>query len=98
MSNEIELLSKDFYNNFLNVTEEPPCYLVLVYTDNKWVCFIDFYCESISQVYSTYTQVNRPPRYYNIFHRDIGDYSLDAWESAQQKALESLTDFITTKS
>lgn len=99
MSNEIDLLCEDFYNKFLKITDAPPCYLVLVYMDNKWVCFIDFHCESVNQIYNTYThETMRELRYYNIFHIDIGDYKLDAWESAQRKALELLTNFITTRS
>lgn len=99
MSNEIELLSWDFYRNFLNICDAPPCYLVLAYADNKWVCFIDFHCESITQVYNTYThKTMHELRYYNIFNIDIGDYNLDEWETAQEKALEELTNFITTRS
>jgi hypothetical protein len=88
MSNEIELLCEVFFDN----NEAPPCYLVLSFIDNKWVGFIDFYSGSPTQIRNTYKNKELPiARIYSI---EIGDYKLDDWELAQQKALDVLTNFI----
>lgn len=98
MSNEIGLICEDFYKNFLNVTEPPPCYLVLKYLDDKWVCFIDFYTGSVDAINKKY----KPNTLYELRHHnnyliDIGDdYNLDEWKLVQTKALELLTNFIMT--
>jgi hypothetical protein len=102
MSNEIELLCEDFYNTFLDQTEFPPCYLVLSFINNKWVCFIDFFSGSTTHVYITFmnktiSEIFSELFSSRIFHVEIGDYKLDEWESAQQKALEALTEFITNR-
>ena len=94
-SMELEMFSlPENKQSFFKQDEFFGCYLVLIYEDNIWKCFIDRHNSSPSGIYHYFTKCRNDFKFYKFTQLEIGNFTQEQYLEAQKISLEKLIEFI----